>query len=138
MCIGDIIGRTGRKLIRAYLPFLFETYSPDLIIANGENAAGGIGLTGEIADELFQSPIDIVTSGNHIWQHNEIKKYFKQNNRLLRPLNYPDTAPGKGYILYEKKGVSYLVLNFQGVIFMDPVYPPFQAFERAPWFRNLR
>jgi len=88
--IGDIIGEPGRKIVRAQLQRLVETYHPDLIIANGENAAGGFGITSEIADELLFLGIDVLTSGNHVWDKKEIEPYMAKQNRLIRPANYPE------------------------------------------------
>jgi len=98
LVIGDIVGRTGRQLVQRLLPELREKYGPALVIANGENAAGGAGITPAIARELFGYGIDVITSGNHIWDKKEIIPFFDQEERLIRPENYPaGTRDGVGW-----------------------------------------
>jgi len=125
--IGDIIGRPGRKGLNRCLPALVRKYSPSFIIANGENAAGGIGITEKVGQELF-SRIDVLTSGNHIWDKREAIDYLEQEPRLLRPANYPQKNPGKGsYIFKENSGKKVGILNLQGRVFMEPVDCPFRV-----------
>ena len=95
--IGDIVGSPGRKAISALLHKVVDKYSIDLVVANGENASGGIGITPEVAEQLFQMGIDLMTTGNHIWKHKEIQSYLEANDRLLRPANYPAGNPGPGF-----------------------------------------
>jgi hypothetical protein len=128
--IGDIVGRPGRNAIYLKLPVLEEKYKLDFVIANGENAAGGIGLTPKIADELFKNGIELITSGNHIWAKKEILPYLDQTNRVLRPANYPPNVPGKGWttiILHEKIKIG--IINLQGRIFMHNLDCPFRVIE---------
>ncbi|CAG1002891.1 partial 2',3'-cyclic-nucleotide 2'-phosphodiesterase, partial [Gammaproteobacteria bacterium] len=99
--IGDIIGKPGRVAVRELLPRLVGRYSPDMVIANGENAAGGFGITPEIADELMGLQVDVITSGNHIWDKKEVYEYLRAERRLLRPANYPQGSPGAGSGVYE-------------------------------------
>ena len=94
--LGDVIGRPGRRAVRAALPALRAELSVDMVIANGENAAGGRGLTPETAEELLRAGVDVLTSGNHIWDQREIIPYLAQNTPVLRPQNYPAGAPGRG------------------------------------------
>jgi metallophosphoesterase (TIGR00282 family) len=132
LCIGDVVGKPGRKVVRQLLPRLIDRLSIDLVIANAENAAGGVGLTSETARELLECPIDLLTSGNHIWKYREINSFLEKEPRLIRPLNYPDGAPGRGVAVVERDGHPKVgVVNLVGRIFMDPVTCPFDAAEQA-------
>lgn len=124
--LGDVIGRPGRRAVHALVPGLRHEYGIDLIIANGENAAGGLGLTRGTAEELFESDIDIITSGNHIWDQREIIPDLDSNQAILRPLNYPPGVPGHGYLI--KKGT--LVVNLVGRTFIGNFDCPFRAMDR--------
>ncbi|MGB7912551.1 MAG: YmdB family metallophosphoesterase, partial [Desulfobaccales bacterium] len=99
--IGDIVGNPGRRAVEELLPRLVDQYFIDLVVANGENASGGIGITPAVADQLFSYGIDLLTSGNHIWKHKEILPYLEETDRLLRPANYPPETPGRGYAVVE-------------------------------------
>lgn len=126
LLIGDIIGKPGRTLLETYLPQFLQQYDLDLVIANAENAAHGFGVTPDVADELFRIGIDVLTSGNHIWDKKEIFDYIGRDGRLLRPANYPAMTPGKGYtIVPSRAGRKVGVLNLQGRIFMGPSEDPF-------------
>lgn len=126
--IGDIIGKPGRIAVRELLPRLVGEYSPDLVIANGENAAGGFGITAEVAEEIKRLQVDVITSGNHIWDKKEIYDYIKNEGRLLRPANYPSGAPGAGWGVFEcASGVKVGVVNLLGRVFMDNVDCPFRT-----------
>jgi len=132
LCIGDIVGKPGRSALRQLLPALIERHGVDLVIANAENAAGGIGLTSETAKELLTLPVDLLTSGNHIWKYREVYPLLDAEPRLLRPLNYPDGAPGRGVTVVHKEGCPPVgVVNLVGRVFMDPVPCPFDAAEQA-------
>jgi len=125
--LGDIIGRPGRKSVKKCLPSLVQKYSPSLIIANGENAAGGIGITEKVGKELF-TQMDILTSGNHIWDRKEGIDYLKREPRLLRPANYPPENPGKGTCIFEEsRGIKIGILNLQGRVFMEAIDCPFRV-----------
>lgn len=129
--IGDIIGEVGRKVIAKNLNTLIDEYRINLVIANGENAAGGFGITPKIADELFESGINVITSGNHIWDKKEILPYIEKERRLLRPANYPDGVPGYGDVtVYTDSGDKVLVLNLTGRVFMGNYDCPFRFFKR--------
>ncbi len=119
--LGDVIGSPGRRFLRDRLEDLKTEKGIDLVIVNGENASGGIGLTPKTAEELFSYGVDIITSGNHIWKYREIKNYLKNSDSVIRPANYPPGAPGKGYTLKPVKGYRVAVVNLQGRVFMDPV-----------------
>ncbi len=124
---GDIIGRPGRNVLRSYLSRLKEKYSPTIIVANGENAAGGIGITSRVAAELFEL-VDILTSGNHVWDKKEIIPYLDQEHRLLRPANYPLPNPGLGAtVVKDEEENKVAFLNLQGRVFMEPIDCPFKA-----------
>ena len=129
--LGDIFGKPGRKLVRKLLPGLKERYNIDLTIANGENAAGGIGITASAMEELFMSGIDLLTSGNHIWDKKEMVEVIGGESRLLRPANFPPGTPGKGAGVFEIRGTTIGVLNLAGRLFMPPQSDcPFHAAER--------
>jgi metallophosphoesterase (TIGR00282 family) len=134
--IGDIFGRPGRTIVRERLPELVKQHSVDLIIANGENAAAGFGITAALAEELFEMGIEVLTSGNHIWDKREILEFFESANgnpysparRLLRPANYPSTLPGWGLFQGKTKAnVPYAVINLQGRVFMTSNDDPFRV-----------
>ncbi len=125
--LGDIIGRPGRKILKEYLSSFIQKFSPSLIIANGENSAGGMGITEKVGQELFDQ-VDVLTSGNHIWDIKEALDYISQELRLLRPANYPPQNPGRGSYVFEKgPGRKVGILNLQGRVFMEPIDCPFRA-----------
>ncbi|MBN2288398.1 MAG: TIGR00282 family metallophosphoesterase [Candidatus Glassbacteria bacterium] len=126
--IADIVGGPGRKVVRELLPGIKERNDIDFCIVNGENAAGGFGLTEEITDELFSQGIDVITSGNHIWDRKEIASYLQSEPRLLRPVNYPAENPGRGSGVYQAgNGVQVGVINLQGRVFMKEIDCPFHT-----------
>lgn len=130
LMIGDVIGKPGREAVRNIVPGLREEKAIDLVIANGENTAGGFGLTLETASELLDSGVDVLTSGNHIWDKKEIIPYLDDTQDeglpVIRPANYPD-SPGRGYI--RRGGVT--VLNLMGRVFMAPLDCPFRTADRV-------
>jgi metallophosphoesterase (TIGR00282 family) len=123
--VGDVVGKPGRKATSVLLPELREKHGIDLIVANGENAAGGIGLTPETAQELLQAGVDVITSGNHIWHHREIVPYIENEPRVLRPLNMPPGVPGHGYLITEKA----MVVSLMGRVFVGHFDCPFRAMD---------
>lgn len=122
LMIGDVIGKPGRQAVRALVPALRREYNIDLVIANGENTAGGFGITLETAYELLDSGIDVLTSGNHIWDQKEIIPHMDEGLPLIRPANYPN-APGRGY--WVQDGV--MVMNLMGRVFMPALDCPFRT-----------
>jgi metallophosphoesterase (TIGR00282 family) len=126
MAIGDIIGKPGRLAVNELLPDLRQQHGVDLVIANGENVAGGLGLTPSNARELLRAGVDVITSGNHIWAQKEIIPYLDSEMPILRPLNYPPGVPGKGYIVDNKT----LVVNLMGRTFIGDYDCPFRAMDR--------
>ena len=129
--IGDIVGSPGRRVVLDSLPALVAEHQAELVVANCENAAAGVGITPALADELLQAGIDVLTSGNHIFDRKEILPYFEQgaaDGRLLRPANYPAATPGRGlYVGKTKAGTPYAVLNLQGRVFMPSIDCPFKT-----------
>jgi len=128
--IGDIFGQPGRRIAKEVLPGLVKEYSPELILANGENAAGGFGITPPLVEELLDLGINVLTSGNHVWDKKEILPYLAEHadGRLLRPANYPSPAPGRGhYVGKTRSGIGYAVLSLQGRVFMPSIDCPFRT-----------
>jgi metallophosphoesterase (TIGR00282 family) len=129
--IGDIVGKPGRQAVSRELHRLVDRYNIDMVIANGENASGGFGITTETARELFACGVHLFTSGNHIWDKKEALEYLKKEERIIRPANYPDGAPGKGSVVFTTPGgVKVGVLNLEGRVFMDALDCPFRAADR--------
>jgi metallophosphoesterase (TIGR00282 family) len=130
--IGDVVGRPGRQIVRRGLAHLRNTTDEfDLVVANVENAAAGFGITADVADKMFAQGIDVLTSGNHIWDKKEALTYLEREPRLLRPFNYPSPCPGGGsYVAHTREGVSVAVLNLQGRVYMPMTDCPFQAADR--------
>jgi metallophosphoesterase (TIGR00282 family) len=128
--LGDIVGRAGRDVVAEHLPGLRESLDLDIVIANGENAAHGFGITDKICRELYECGVDVITSGNHVWDQREIIGYIDGDKRLLRPLNYPKGTPGRGAAVYEAgRGRKVLVINVMCRLFMDPLDNPFELLE---------
>ncbi len=125
--IGDIVGKPGREAVNKVLPGLIARRNPDLVIANGENAAGGAGITEKVLDELTEAGIDLVTGGNHIWDRKEIFQFIDSSEQLLRPANYPEGTPGRGSIVIERNGIRYCIANILGRVFMRPIDCPFSC-----------
>jgi len=129
--IGDVVGRAGRRAVCEALPDLRARYAIDFAIVNGENAAGGFGITEQIFHDLRDAGADVVTTGNHVWDQRETLVYIDRQDRLLRPVNFPPGTPGHGAGLFEaKNGAQVLVLNVMGRLFMNDLDCPFQALDR--------
>lgn len=131
--IGDVVGRPGRHYLQKHLSSLISETGADLTIANGENSAGGLGIDAKCAEELFRAGVDIITSGNHVWNRREFIPYLNgHSDKITRPINYPDGAPGSGFcIIKTKDGSPVLVLNAIGRVFMpDLVDCPFGAIDK--------
>ncbi|HRR82644.1 MAG TPA: YmdB family metallophosphoesterase, partial [Planctomycetota bacterium] len=132
LAIGDIVGRPGRHFVRDRLRGIAAREGVDLVIANGENAAGGLGITRAIAAELHEAGVHVITSGDHIWRRRDIAQALTQDNRLLRPQNYPPGAPGAGMVtVATRTGVAVRVINLLGRIFLEPLDCPFECIERV-------
>lgn len=128
--IGDIVGNPGRKAVKEILPALKRKMEIDFCIANGENAAGGSGITYVVAQELYKTGIDIITMGNHTWSKREILNFIETDKNILRPANYPEELPGNGSTIIEGKNGKIGVLNLMGRVYMDSIDCPFKAAER--------
>jgi metallophosphoesterase (TIGR00282 family) len=118
-----VVGRAGRRTLRTLLPGLREELAADFVVANGENAAGGVGITPKEADELFASGVDAITLGNHTYRHREVWPYLEAERRIVRPANYLQTQPGRGTCVVERDGVSLGVVNLSGNLFMQAGSP---------------
>lgn len=126
--IGDVVGRPGRELVRKGLGALVDHHGADIVIANVENAAAGFGITKDIGDAFLDWGVDVMTSGNHIWDKKEALDYIAHERRLLRPANYPAGAPGRGsYLAQTRDGRAVGVVNVMGRVFMTPIDDPFQV-----------
>ena len=126
--IGDIVGSPGREAIKTLLPDLKKEYKLDFVVANAENAAGGSGITQKISQELFAYGVDVLTSGDHIWKKNEIFELIKQEERILRPANFPSGAPGRGCAVFKtRNNLKVGVLNVNGRVFMEALDCPFKT-----------
>ena len=124
--IGDIFGRPGRDIVKRAVPALVEHRQIDFVVANGENSAAGFGVTGDIADTLFGYGIDVLTTGNHVWDKKEVLEYIPRQPKLLRPANFPSGVPGRGsYLAKTRTGEPVGVVNVMGRVFMTPLDDPF-------------
>jgi metallophosphoesterase (TIGR00282 family) len=129
--IGDVVGRSGRAIVRERLPGLVRDWKLDLVVLNGENAAGGFGITEAIFNEFLDAGADVVTLGNHAWDQREALVFIERAPRLIRPINFPKGTPGRGAAMIEaRNGARVLVVNAMGRIFLDPLDDPFAAVER--------
>ena len=129
--LGDIVGKSGRDIVKKLLPQLKREHKVDYVIANGENASHGTGLTRDVAQDLFDSGIDLLTGGNHIWDKKEILDFIDDYPRILRPINYPPGTPGNGVFQTEvgSPPVPFAVINAMGRTFMPPVDCPFRGLD---------
>ncbi|HTD34027.1 MAG TPA: TIGR00282 family metallophosphoesterase, partial [Candidatus Elarobacter sp.] len=126
LVVGDVMGSPGREVLKKHLALAREQHHADAVIANGENAAGGFGLTVQTADEMFAAGVDFITSGNHIWDKREFRPVLDEHDRILRPANYPKALPGRGAATFTAaNGVEVGVVNLMGRVFMPPVDDPF-------------
>lgn len=129
--IGDIVGKPGRKITQQAVPRLIEHHKIDLVIANVENAAGGNGITRETAEELLDADINVMTTGNHVWDKREALEYIKFEPRLIRPANFPGGVPGRGsYVTQTTNGTLVGIVNVMGRVFMNPLDNPFHVVQR--------
>ncbi|MCS7252816.1 MAG: TIGR00282 family metallophosphoesterase [Armatimonadota bacterium] len=135
LCVGDVVGQVGRRVIKRLLPTLIKVKNVDFVIANGENAAGGLGITPQVADELFNAGVNCITTGNHIWRHKEIIERVAKDARLLRPANYPPDTVGCGWTILRpnrrvKTERAVCVVCMLGLIFMEALDCPFRTIDR--------
>ena len=125
LMIGDIVGKPGRRAMRTLLPGIKNEFGVDLVVANAENSAGGFGLTPSTSDELLDAGVDVITTGNHVWDQQEIIEYLDSEAPVLRPLNFPPGLPGRGYLIFQ----DVLVVNIIGRVFMKDYDCPFRAMD---------
>ena len=137
--IGDIVGQPGRRAVAELLPKLRQQHALDFVIANGENSAGGSGITPKTAEEIFSAGVDVITTGDHLWDQKEVMELLQNEKRFLRPLNYPPGTPGKGSAILKIRDLPPVaVMNVQGRTFMQPPLDnPFTlALDEAKWLRQ--
>jgi metallophosphoesterase (TIGR00282 family) len=129
--VGDVVGGIGRRTFAGLLPSLRDRYEPGFIVVNGENAAGGVGITPRVADELFAAGADVITLGNHTYRHREVYAYLDSHERILRPANFLRSQPGHGWCVVERDGVRLGVISLAGNLFMDAARPAFVEADAA-------
>jgi len=128
--LGDVMGKSGREVIKKELPTLKRKLEVDTVILNGENAAGGFGITPKICEEFYELGVNVITTGNHVWDQKEIIPYISKDNNLLRPHNFPTQVPGQGLVIYQDSmNRKVLVINVMTRLFMDPLNDPIEAIE---------
>jgi 2',3'-cyclic-nucleotide 2'-phosphodiesterase len=123
--IGDVVGSPGRRALSALLPGLRDSERPDFVVANGENAAGGLGITERTAREMFDAGVDAITLGNHTYRHAEVYDYLDTEARIVRPANLPKGSPGRGHTVIEREGARLAVVNLLGTVFLEAARLPF-------------
>jgi len=123
--IGDVVGGPGRRGLRAAMPELRERHSPDLVIVNGENSAGGLGITEKTAADIFESGAGVITTGNHVYRHRDAYDYLDRDERVIRPANYPHSNPGRGHTIVEAGGMRVGVINLSGSVHLRVARSPF-------------
>jgi metallophosphoesterase (TIGR00282 family) len=123
--VGDVVGKLGRQTLAALLPELRERHAPDFVVVNGENAAGGVGITRKTARELFETGADAITLGNHAYRHNEVYDYLDDERRIVRPANYPKGSPGRGTTVVESGPLKLGIVNLSGTLFVEAARSPF-------------
>jgi 2',3'-cyclic-nucleotide 2'-phosphodiesterase len=129
--VGDVVGSAGRRALRELLPGLREEFGLDFVVVNGENVAGGVGITPKLADDLFAAGADLITLGNHAYRHREFWPYLDMHQRIVRPANYLRAQPGRGTAVLERDGTSLGVVNLSGNLFMRAGSPAFTAVDEA-------
>jgi len=127
--IGDVVGKPGREGLAAAMPGLREQHLPDLVVVNGENAGGGVGITPDTAKEIFESGADAITLGNHTYRHREVYPYLDSEQRIVRPANFPSGNPGRGHMIADAAGMRVAVVNLSGYLHMRVERPPFGAID---------
>jgi metallophosphoesterase (TIGR00282 family) len=129
--VGDVVGGIGRRTLAEVLPVLHERHRPDFVVVNGENAAGGLGITRKTAREIFDAGVDAITLGNHAYRHREVYDYLDQEPRIVRPSNFPKGSPGRGHTVVEANGMRLGVVNLSGLVFLEAVRSPFAEVDAA-------
>ena len=129
--VGDVVGGIGRRTLAALLPGIRDAHRPDFVIVNGENSAGGVGVTEKTARELLEMGADAITLGNHAYRHREVYEYLDREPRIIRPANYPKGSPGRGHTVVERDGMRLGVVNLSGLVFLQAVRSPFAEADSA-------
>jgi metallophosphoesterase (TIGR00282 family) len=125
--IGDVVGKSGREGLAAMMPALRAERLPDLVVVNGENAAGGVGITKETAEKLFEAGADVITLGNHAFRHREVYPYLGSEQRIVRPANFPESNPGQGHVIVDAAGMKVAVVSLSGQMHLQVERSPFSA-----------
>jgi metallophosphoesterase (TIGR00282 family) len=123
--IGDVVGRPGREGLARLMPDLRERHRPDLVVANGENSAGGLGITEKTAQQMFDAGVDVITTGNHVYRHKDVYDFLDRAERVVRPANYRRSNPGRGHTIVEAAGARACVINLIGTVYLDAARSPF-------------
>ncbi|MGI8845997.1 MAG: TIGR00282 family metallophosphoesterase [Thermoleophilaceae bacterium] len=129
--VGDVVAGIGRRTLAALLPGLRERHTPDFVVVNGENAAGGVGITERTALQIFDTGVDVITLGNHAYRHTDVYEFLDRDERIIRPANYPRASPGRGITVVERDGMALGVVNLSGTIFVDAARSPFAEVDAA-------
>ena len=129
--VGDVVGGIGRRTLAALLPSIRDAHEPDFVVVNGENAAGGVGITQKTARELLETGADAITLGNHAFRHREVYELLDREPRIVRPANYPKGSPGRGHTVVERDGVRLGVVNVSGMLYLEAARTPFAAVDAA-------
>jgi metallophosphoesterase (TIGR00282 family) len=129
--VGDVVGGLGRRTLASLLPGIRDAHQPDFLIVNGENSAGGVGITQKTARELFELGADAITLGNHAYRHREVYELLDREERIVRPANYPKGSPGRGHTVVEKDAMRLGVVNLSGIVFLQAVRSPFAEVDAA-------
>jgi metallophosphoesterase (TIGR00282 family) len=129
--VGDVVGGIGRRTLAALLPGIRDEHQPDFVVVNGENSAGGVGITQKTARELLDMGADAITLGNHAYRHREVYEYLDREERIVRPANYPKGSPGRGHTVIERDGMRLGVVNLSGLVFLQAVRSPFAEVDAA-------
>jgi 2',3'-cyclic-nucleotide 2'-phosphodiesterase len=129
--VGDVVGGIGRRTLAALLPGIRDAHEPDFVVVNGENAAGGVGITQKTARELLETGADAITLGNHAYRHREVYELLDRETRIVRPANYPKGSPGRGHTVVERNGMRLGVVNLSGMLYLEAVRSPFAEADAA-------
>jgi metallophosphoesterase (TIGR00282 family) len=129
--IGDVVGEPGRKALLKELPGLRERYEPDLVVVNGENVSGGIGISERAATSMLGAGIDVITTGNHVYRHRDIYTFLDTTDRMIRPANFRESSPGKGFTIFKRGRIRWGVVNLCGTVYLDAARSPFEEVERV-------
>jgi metallophosphoesterase (TIGR00282 family) len=127
--LGDVVGSPGRRAVRETMPLLREQHAPDLVVINGENSAGGMGITERTANDLFAAGADVITTGNHVYRHREAYEFLDRSERVIRPANYPSGNPGRGHTTLEVAGMKVAVVNLSGAVGLTVARSPFDTID---------